>query len=66
MRNAIRRPASDGTVSDPTVNVICASSVAITALDTDNPTERINELSPFADAVSCTGTDPMISPGIAA
>jgi hypothetical protein len=66
MRNATRNPASEGTVRDPTVNVMCANKVAITALEIDVPTDRIRELSPFAEAVSCNGTDPMINPGMAA
>jgi hypothetical protein len=43
-----------------------ASMVAITALEVDVPTERISAFRPFADAVSVTGTEPMISAGMAA
>ena len=38
----------------------------MTALEVAVPTARIRELRPFADAVSVTGTAPMISEGMAA
>ncbi len=52
-----------GIATPPTLFAVLASTMPITALDTDVPMERIRVLRPFAAPVSEAGTAPTISAG---
>ncbi len=63
IRKETRKPAIVGTVTVPTRWDIWASTMPITALDTEVPIERIRVFSPLAAPVSDGSTAPMISAG---
>lgn len=63
IRKESRNPCMVGIATPPTLFAVFASTMPITALDTDVPMERISVLSPFAAPVSEAGTAPTISAG---
>lgn len=63
MRNEIRNPSMLGTATPPVRIEVCASTMPITALDTEVPMERIRVFRPLAAPVSDGSTAPMIRAG---
>ncbi len=61
--NDVRNPSMLGTETGPIRTEVFASTMPITALDTEVPIERIRVLSPLAAPVSEASTAPMISAG---
>ena len=63
MRNETRKPCIVGTATPPVWTEVWASTMPITALDTDVPMERIRVFRPLAAPVSDGSTAPMIRAG---
>ncbi len=63
IRKETRKPCRVGTAVPPMSCAVFASTMPMTALDTEVPMERIRVLRPLAAPVSEAGTAPMISAG---
>lgn len=63
IRNEMRNPSIEGSAAPPTWTEVFASTMPITALDTDVPIDRIRVFRPLAAPVSDGSTAPMISAG---
>lgn len=61
--NEVRNPSIEGTGTGPIRTEVLASTMPITALDTDVPIDRIRVFRPLAAPVSDGSTAPMISAG---
>lgn len=61
--NEVRKPSMVGTSTDPMRTEVFASTMPMTALDSEVPIDRISVFRPLAAPVSDASTAPMISAG---